>query len=70
MPFGILYSLPFEALTMPDRRYLVEEHYVSYFSNISAMRILQLEKKKLSNKEKVVIAFAEIISGAEVSIPE
>ena len=58
MPFGILYSLPFEALTMPDRRYLVEEHYVSYFSNISAMRILQLEKKKLSNKEKVVIAFA------------
>ncbi|MBP7282426.1 MAG: tetratricopeptide repeat protein [Leptospiraceae bacterium] len=69
MPYGVLYSLPFEALTLTDNRYLVEDHDVSYYTNISAMRILR-EKKKIAVTEKIVIAFAPPVQNLPNSVGE
>lgn len=41
IPDGILTFLPFEALVMPDGRYLVEQYHIRYAPSLTVMQILE-----------------------------
>jgi CHAT domain-containing protein/tetratricopeptide (TPR) repeat protein len=54
IPDGLLYSLPFEALRLPDGRFLVERFYVTYLPSLAVKELL--DQRRYSARERSLLA--------------
>lgn len=55
IPDGVLGTLPFETLVMPDGRYMVEEYEIKYTQSLTVSGLI--EQRKYSGKRKPLLAF-------------
>jgi CHAT domain-containing protein/Tfp pilus assembly protein PilF len=63
VPDGILAFLPFEALIMPDGRYLVERFHIRYLPSLTVST--QIQRRNYGSRPKALLAFG----GAVYKIP-
>lgn len=58
-PGGLLAFLPFEALIMPDGRYLVEKYSIQYIHSLSVLNIIKQRKYKEDRKNMLAFGGAD-----------
>lgn len=49
VPHDVLHYLPFQSLVLPDGKYLIEEHSISYLSSASLMQFTTGKRKKVAD---------------------
>ncbi len=67
VPDGVLWELPFQALTGNGKRYLIEDYAVTYTPSLSVS--VEMAKRKKQNANPTLIAFGNPFLGKEKDSP-
>jgi CHAT domain-containing protein len=67
VPDGVLWELPFQALTPAPGRFLLEDHTIAYAPSLTVLRELAKRKASLTKTSSSLLAFGNPTLSAELS---